>query len=72
MDTQEGAALAAQEPSVVYVAGGWPFSFDRARFDALSKSDRDRVEGAALAIILECEGRDGAKRRRSGKTKSAA
>lgn len=33
----------------------WPFKFDRARFDRLSKSGKERVEGATLMMIMECE-----------------
>lgn len=34
---------------------GWPFKFDRARFDRLSPRDQCRVEGAALNVLIECE-----------------
>lgn len=33
----------------------WPFKFERSRFDRLNQRDKDRVEGAALNIIIECE-----------------
>ncbi|MBN9426640.1 MAG: hypothetical protein J0H09_09040 [Burkholderiales bacterium] len=34
---------------------GWPFSFSPERFDRLGRDEKQRVEGAALALILEFE-----------------
>lgn len=75
MDTSGvlGAIAIANEPRAPYRASaGWPFSFDRSRFDALSKPDRNRVEGAALAIIIECEARPKNKRSRAKHMKRSA
>jgi hypothetical protein len=42
----------------------WPFKFDRERFDRLSSDDKNKVEGAALMVILEIEGHQNAARKR--------
>lgn len=70
MDTPLGGGVS--EPQVAYVAGGWPFRFDRRRFDNLSIEDRARVEGAALATVIECERGCVAKQGRSKTTKRSA
>lgn len=76
MDTSQTTAaitVAAEPRRAPYgVSAGWPFSFDRSRFDTLSKPDRNRVEGAALAIIIECEARPKNKRSRAKHMKSSA
>lgn len=52
----------ALAPSVV--EDGWPFKFDRERFDRLSPEDKHKVEGAALMVVLEIESHQNAARKR--------
>lgn len=49
------AALAARESA----GSGWPFAFPRARFDALSESEKGQVEGYIKRMIEEFEANRG-------------
>lgn len=55
LETGKGAPEDVHAPRFLSSRDGWPFSFDRARFDNLSTKDRSVIEAAVIALVERLE-----------------
>lgn len=55
LETGKGAPEDLDAPRYQSPKDGWPFAFDRARFDTLSAKDRGVIEAAVLALVERME-----------------
>ena len=55
LETGKGAPEDLDAPRYQSAKDGWPFAFDRARFDNLSTKDRGAIEAAVLALVERME-----------------
>lgn len=55
LETGKGVPEDMSAPRYQEQKDGWPFKFDRARFDNLSAKDRSVIEAAVLALVERLE-----------------